>query len=157
MQQPTTQATYADDAGLSHARIKLMDGAPIAPHAGPNGRAAGIMFLTADGRTLLLMRGNGGDFPRTFGFPGGHLEEGETLEDAARREALEETGFDYQGPLTLLSDNGQFATFLATGVDAFEVKICDESMGFTWTPLDAAPQPLHPGIPDAFRIASASN
>lgn len=157
MHQPPTQATYADDAGLSHARIKLMDGAPIAPHAGPNGRAAGIMFLTNDSRTLLLMRGNGGDFPRTFGFPGGHLEEGETLEDAARREALEETGFDYQGPLTLLSDNGQFATFLATGVDAFEVKICDESMGFTWTPLDAAPQPLHPGIPDAFRIASASN
>jgi len=131
---------------------------PIAPHAGPNGRAAGIMFLTSDNRTLLLKRGDGGDFPRTYGFPGGHVEQGETLEDAARREALEETGFAYDGPLKLVADNGQFATFAAESVPEFPVTLCDESMGFVW--CDAAnsadhPMPLHPGVADAFRIALA--
>ncbi len=129
--------------------------APIAPHAGPAGRAAGIMFVTTEGETLLLRRGDGGDFPRTFGFPGGHLEEGETLEQAARREALEETGYDYQGDLTSLCDTGQFATFLARGVEKFEVTLCDESTGFAWARPEEAPSPLHPGCDRAFRIAAA--
>lgn len=131
---------------------------PISPQAGPLGRAAGIMFLTRDNRTLLLKRGDGGDFPRTYGFPGGHLEHGETLEAAARREALEETGFAYDGPLKLIADNGQFATFAASDVEEFTVTLCDESMGFVWCDAGNAadhPMPLHPGISDAFRIALA--
>ncbi len=128
--------------------------APIAPHAGPLGRAAGILFLTPEGETLLLLRGDGGDFPRHWGFPGGHLEEGETDEQAARREALEETGFAYDGPLEFLTSNGQFATFIARDVPKFDVKTCDESMGFVWCRPADAPPPLHPGITDAFEIAA---
>lgn len=128
---------------------------PVAPQAGPLGRAAGIMFLTPEGETLLLRRGDGGDFPRTFGLPGGHLEEGETLEAAARREALEESGFAYDGPLELLRDDGQFAAFIARGVEKFEPKLCEESTGFTWCRPDQAPEPLHPGLAEAFRIARA--
>jgi len=132
-----------------------MDELPIAPQAGPNGRAAGIMFLTPDGETLLLRRGNGGDFPHTWGFPGGHLEEGEDDEQAARRETLEETGHSYKGPLTRLCTNGQFATFLARGVEKFEVTLCEESTGYAWCKPEEAPLPLHPGIDRAFRIAAA--
>jgi hypothetical protein len=51
---------------------------PIDPHGGPNSRASGIMFITPAGETLLMRRGNGGDFPFTWGLPGGHLEPGET-------------------------------------------------------------------------------
>jgi len=129
--------------------------APIAPHAGPAGRAAGILFLTPEGETLLLRRGDGGDFPRTFGLPGGHVEEGETDEQAARREALEETGFDFKGPLTRLCSDGQFVTFIARGVEKFAVSICDESTGFVWCKPEEAPQPLHPGMNVAFRVAAA--
>lgn len=129
----------ADDAAPSEARR----------------RAAGIMFLTNDGETLLLRRGDGGDHPRTFGLPGGGVEAGESLEDAARRETLEETGIAYDGPLELLTDNGHFATFIARGVERYDVKICDESTGFAWARMDEAPQPLHPGLSDAFRIARA--
>lgn len=129
--------------------------APIAPHAGPMGRAAGILFLTPEGETLLLCRGDGGDFPRTFGLPGGHVEEGETDEEAARREALEETGFAYAGPLARLCSDGKFTTFIARNVPKFDVTLCDESVGFVWTLPEAAPTPLHPGMPAAFRVAAA--
>lgn len=127
--------------------------APIAPHAGPMGRAAGILFLTPEGETLLLMRGDGGDFPRTFGLPGGHVEEGETDEQAARRECLEETGYAYEGGLERLCSDGQFCTFIARGVEKFEVAICGESLGFVWCKPEEAPQPLHPGMSVAFRVA----
>lgn len=127
---------------------------PVDPKAGPAGRAAGIMFVTNEGEILLVRRGNGGDYPGTFGLPGGHLNEGETLEEAARREALEETGFDYKGDLELIHDDGQFATFLAEKVEKFEPVICDESTGFVWTPADNPPQPLHPGIVKTLRIAT---
>jgi len=118
-------------------------------------KAAGIMFVTPEGETLLLRRGNGGDYPGVFGLPGGHQEEGEHLAQTARRESLEETGFDYDGSLKLLHDDGHFQTFIARDVPKFDVKICDESTGFVWTTPDAAPNPLHPGLVTSFKIAGA--
>lgn len=118
-------------------------------------KAAGIMFVTPEGETLILRRGNGGDYPGVFGLPGGHQEDGEHLAQTARRETLEETGFDYDGPLKLLHDDGHFQTFIARDVPKFDVKLCDESTGFVWTAPDAAPNPLHPGLIASFRIAGA--
>lgn len=131
------------------------DEEPIASQAGPAGRAAGILFRTADGQMLLMHRGDGGDYPRTWGFPGGHLEEGETPEQAARREALEETGQAYDGPLTQIYDDGQFVTFAASIEQPFAVTLCDESTGYTWARRDALPEPMHPGTHPAIRIAHA--
>lgn len=75
-------------------------------------RAAGILFANDAGRTLWLKRGAGGDAAGTWAFPGGKIEAGETPEQAARRETLEETGHRYDGPLYPLwtSDDG-FACF----------------------------------------------
>ncbi len=152
-----THARADDAAVLPELVATLAQGTqPIAPQAGPRGRAAGILFLTKAGETLLLRRGNGGDFPRTFGLPSGHLEEGETLEEAARRETLEETGFAYDGPLELLRDDGHFATFIARDVPKFDVKLCDESTGSEWCLPSETPSPLHPGLAECFRIAAAS-
>lgn len=128
---------------------------PIDPQAGPCGRAAGIMFLTDDGQTLLMRRGNGGDFPGAFCVPGGHLNPGETEEECARRESLEETGLDYTGPLEKVYDDGQFVTFLARVGEVFDVKLCDESTGYVWCRPQEAPEPLHPGLHTAFRVAGA--
>ena len=130
---------------------------PIAPKAGPAGRAAGILFLADTGKVLLVRRGNGGDFPGHWGLPGGHVEPGETTEEAARREALEETGLDYKGQLEAIHDDGQFVTYLAKGGAEFPVTLCDESTGFDWTDPNQAPQPLHPGLTVAFRIAGAGS
>lgn len=127
--------------------------APIAPHAGAAGRAAGIMFTAPSGKSLWLLRGDGGDYPFHWGLPGGHLEAGEDLQGAARREAFEESGHDYRGPLEKVFDNGQFATFAANAESEFPVKLCDESQGFCWS-IDP-PEPQHPGVAPALRIMRA--
>lgn len=116
--------------------------------------AAGIAFVSPDGLALFLRRSAGGDHSGTWCLPGGEREEDETLEEAARREALEEVGIDYAGPLaevagTLIGDGpGVYTTFLArlpAGV-SFDPTINDESEDFAWRPLNDPPQPLHPGL-----------
>lgn len=154
--EPIMQATELSLAGVEVRNNAKDDDMPIAPQAGPAGRAAGILFLTPEREILLMRRGDGGDFPHTFGLPGGHQEPGETLEEAARREALEETGLNYEGELELIMDDGQFATFLATNVPKFDVTLCDESTGFVWCHPDETPAPLHPGLVPALRIATAN-
>lgn len=156
LETPIIQATELKLAGVEVRNNAKDDDMPIAPQAGAAGRAAGILFVTPEREILLMRRGDGGDYPHTFGLPGGHQEENETLEEAARREALEETGMAYDGPLECIFDDGQFATYLATGVEKFDVKLCDESTGFVWCHMNEAPQPLHPGLIPAMRIASAT-
>ena len=128
---------------------------PVDPKAGPQGRASGILFRTREGNILLMRRGDGGDYPFHFGLPGGHLERGENAEHCARREAQEETGLDYTGDLSMLYDDGQFVTYLADIPEEFPVKLCDESTGYVWCKPQDAPQPLHPGLSVAFRVACA--
>lgn len=54
-------------------------------------KCAGVFFRTDKGTALFLKRGNDGDFPGFWDFPGGHAEEGETAEACAVRECREET------------------------------------------------------------------
>lgn len=130
----------------------------MAEQTNPNptgAHASGIMFITPDGETLLLRRGEGGDHAGTWAFPAGKIEPGESPEEAARRETREESGYSYEGPLTRIHEDQGFATFLARGVEKFEVTLCEESAGYAWCKPEEAPLPLHPGIPRIFRIAAA--
>jgi len=54
----------------------------------------GAVVARADGKFLLVRQGSG-YWGGLWIFPGGKLELGETLEAAARREVLEETGCDF--------------------------------------------------------------
>ena len=51
----------------------------------------GAVVLDADGRLLLIRRGHD-PHAGLWSLPGGRVEDGETLEQAVRREVLEETG-----------------------------------------------------------------
>jgi 8-oxo-dGTP diphosphatase len=61
----------------------------------PPRRVAGVVLVRADGLVLLQLRDNkpGLNAAGQWVFPGGHCEPGESLEDGARREFLEETGY----------------------------------------------------------------
>lgn len=147
---PSIPVATSDASQFAEPTVTPAAVAPIDPKAGPSGRAAGILFTTPEGEMLFMHRGDGGDYPRTWGLPGGHQMEGETLEDCARREAEEETGLKYDGPLRKIYDDGQFATYAAEPMTRFDVKMCDESVGFTWS--KAPPEPAHPGLSPALRV-----
>lgn len=54
------------------------------------------IVLLAEGSVLLIERGND-PYKGCWAFPGGFLEEGETIDECARRELREETGLDIGG------------------------------------------------------------
>lgn len=56
--------------------------------------AAVHVLLVSDGRVLLLQRANTGYEDGNYSVPAGHLEGGETVREAAIREAAEEAGID---------------------------------------------------------------
>lgn len=119
-------------------------------------RAAGILIVSpTTGRLLLLRRAPGGtDHGGEWAFPGGGIEEGETAEEAARRELTEETGLIYDGPLIEWTrrqkDNVDFTTFLARS-DEFEPTLNAEHDLHRWIERGKAlAEPatdviLHPG------------
>lgn len=55
-------------------------------------RVAGVVVVV-DGKLLLVQEGMG-EARGLWNFPAGHIDEGETAEQAAIREACEETGFE---------------------------------------------------------------
>jgi len=63
--------------------------------------------------------------------------------DAARREVLEEVGYQYDGPLTPYSVASGYLTLRADVPEQFEAKINDESLAAGWFHIDDLPKPLH--------------
>ena len=118
-------------------------------------RAAGIMFITASDKGdvgLFLRRGEGGDFPGSWGFPGGREEsedEGSPLETALR-ECREEIGTLPAGQPKFLMTNilrhvpnvdypaedVEFTTFTQRVSAQFTPTLNDEHSGFAWVPLN---------------------
>lgn len=99
---------------------------------------SGIMFRQGK-FVFLIQRSDDG----TWCPPGGTVEPGELAIDAARREVLEEVGYQYDGPLTPHSVYGDYLTFRAEVPERFEAKLNDESLAAGWFHIDDMPKPLH--------------
>jgi 8-oxo-dGTP diphosphatase len=65
-----------------------------------------ILALTPDGLRVLLIRRKHDPFAGRWALPGGFLEIDEPIEQGARRELKEETGFDAAGPIHFLGAYG---------------------------------------------------
>lgn len=80
----------------------------------------GIVVERPDGRILLGHRTKPGE-PATWCLPGGHLEAGETIEQAAHRECVEESGVEDLTALsafTVVVDAGSSCGGVVFGVHA---------------------------------------
>ncbi|MGP3123476.1 NUDIX hydrolase [Serratia marcescens] len=99
---------------------------------------SGIMFRQGK-FVFLIQRSDDG----TWCQPGGTVEPGELAIDAARREVLEEVGYQYDGPLNPHSVYGDYLTFRAEVPEKFEAKLNDESLAAGWFHIDDLPKPLH--------------
>lgn len=112
-------------------------------------KAAGIMFIGPNEEVLFLKRSAEGDREGEWAFPGGKLEEGETLEQCAVRECREELGGLPPGQRdagTTHEVNGvEFTTFRQKS-PLFVPSLNDEHTAFAWAKPEDAPQPLHPGV-----------
>ena len=99
--------------------------------------AIGIAVVEHERRYLVGIRGPNGPLPGYAEFPGGKCLPGETPQECARRECLEETGLDAR-PVELLL-NTQF-TYPHGAVDLHfwlfrpirPEGICDDHQGFRW-------------------------
>jgi 8-oxo-dGTP pyrophosphatase MutT (NUDIX family) len=110
--------------------------------------AAGIL-LTHDDRALFLKRSpKARDHAGEWCCPGGSVEGGETLEEAARRETAEETGIAglLTGDLTRIDEGSGFVTFRQNVGEEADPVLNDEHSDFRWAPMDDPPRPLHPGV-----------
>lgn len=110
--------------------------------------AAGIQFVTPSGLALFLKRGADSDHSGTWCWPGGGLEEGETPEQAAKREASEEAGADdtINGEMEEIDSRDGFVTFRRNLEQEFTPRLNDEHSEFVWADPKSPPQPLHPGV-----------
>lgn len=101
--------------------------------------ASGIMFRQGK-KIFLIQRSDDG----TWCPPGGKLEPGEIAADAARREVMEEVGYQYDGPLTPYSAANDYLTYRADIGTQFEPTINDESLAAGWFDINDMPKLLHP-------------
>jgi ADP-ribose pyrophosphatase YjhB (NUDIX family) len=95
-----------------------------------------------DGQILLVQRGSGAAVG-AWSVPGGRVELGETLEQAARRELAEETGLvagslRYLGHVERIGAGWHFVIhdFVADVEDAGALAAGDDAADAAWVPLD---------------------
>lgn len=112
------------------------------------GLGAGTTFMARDtGRFLFLKRSADGDEPGTWCNCGGGVEDGESVEQGARREAVEEIG--YGEPYDLIPmdvhthpDGFTYHNFFSIVPTEFEPQLNSEHTEYVWA--DEMPDPMHP-------------
>jgi len=114
--------------------------------------AAGIILYAEDtGRYGLQQRSDSINDGGLWAAWGGGREPGESLEQCARRELGEESG--YTGPIKLkrLAENPRYVTFIGIVPHEFEPRPDPEWKDFCWVEAGDWPSPMHPGVAAALK------
>lgn len=108
------------------------------------------VFVWRDGKFLVGKRiGKHGE--NTWSVPGGHLEFGETWEEAAKREVMEETGMEISNIRFMAATNDIFSTgkhYISIWVEADwvanepQIMEPDTWVDNTWRDFKTLPSPL---------------
>jgi 8-oxo-dGTP pyrophosphatase MutT (NUDIX family) len=124
---------------------------------------AGILFVTKAGKALFLKRSDKygpKQYRGLYGLPGGHLKKGETQQQAAIRESIEEMGQRPEGELVeinrqvmpMIGDDEDhsreidYTTYVQIVENEFFPLLNDEHENHVWATLENPPQPIHPGL-----------
>lgn len=114
-------------------------------------QAAGGVFIAQDsGRILIGFRSGDVLQPHTWGSFGGAMDEGEDPAVAAKREMVEETG--YNGPMTMVplyvfeKDTFKYHNFAALVPTEFKPQLNWENDDAQWVKFGEWPDPLHFGL-----------
>lgn len=111
-------------------------------------KVAVAVLIGRDDEVLLGRRGEHTRQPGRWSFPSGFVERGEQVEDAARRETLEETGLTVElGPvLTVISSAGETVVLIVYPAIAFSgtPEANDDLTEVRWFPLDGLPELAFP-------------
>jgi 8-oxo-dGDP phosphatase len=122
--------------------------------------AAGVVVVRPDRGILMIWRHR--FMPDTWGWeiPGGAIEQGETAEEAARRELLEETGWSVAGTLTHLNTHHPSVGLVSQTFHLFVANDAvhrgapvdvNEAARIEWRPIEQAVADVRDGaISDAF-------
>ena len=147
------KAMYAAAEGESKLGIPEKVGKEFTDAAGQV--CAGIM-LRANGPLFLLVQNrDDGQWVQ----PGGHVEAGESLLEAAQREATEEVGTYEGGPIVLFrrsQSNGIDFTCYLQDVKVFDPVLDDESLNARWVHPDELPENTHHEVAKSIAIASGN-
>jgi ADP-ribose pyrophosphatase YjhB (NUDIX family) len=111
------------------------------------GQGSGVLlFCHETNRILLVKRSNLVTQPNTWSIVGGLKEEGEELEDCAKRECLEEIGYKIDSsirPIYEYEDKTKFTTYLYCVREEFTPVLNWESIEYQWCEIDCMPSNLH--------------
>ena len=145
---PTAEKMYAKKAADANTRVRV---------------GVGVIILDSQGWILLEKRSDCG----MWGFPGGRIEPGESIKEAAVREVHEETGITveitrllgvYSEPesrIVTFSDNGDVVHLVDILLEAKilfgELTISSESEELRFFPSDSLPPDIVPPAVAPFR------
>lgn len=138
-----------------------MDARPEPPAPGP--RLAVLAVVTraaAGGPQVLLVRRANPPQAGHWGFPGGKVDWGEDIGQAAIRELREETGLSGRAPqafevVDLIEDNHHFLLVAVRLAWAGEPAASDDALEARWAALGDLPRPLCAGVPEVAARALA--
>lgn len=149
-------AAYSN-ARKSHGVDARMDAAEKESHKRdlkeePDSEIVAFIVYTDNDKILWLKRTK----DDTWGFPGGHVEEGESAIEGAIRESREEVEHVPQTGLQLIYEENKVRLFGCNDGE-FKPELNDEHSEFVWATIEDAPEPIFPKIDgDQEKIAEAA-